>query len=154
HIPQPVHGCRNCAAPLRRRDKNLCSKCWKLATRRNFRKGRKMAQSMDSLAKRSATQEHHRRQIQKWKPADLPAWLTREVYIAKVVPALTKIPKVTIREALQVSEPYASWIKAGTRIPYASHFAMLASLAGITGPYRHNSSKFYCIFGEFKEWPD
>ena len=41
-----------------------------------------------------------------------------------IVPALAGVPKVKIREALQVSEPYTTWIQNG--IPHQRHWMALA----------------------------
>jgi hypothetical protein len=63
-------------------------------------------------AKRSATQRRHEQAIQNWKPSDLPGWLTREVYVKQVQPALG--------------------IRAGKRIPHARHWQALAGLVGVS----------------------
>jgi CRISPR/Cas system-associated endonuclease Cas1 len=55
-------------------------------TRENFDVGRKTAQHPDFLAKRSHTQRMHKQAIQNWNPADLPAWITRDVYVKLVQP--------------------------------------------------------------------
>jgi ribosome-binding protein aMBF1 (putative translation factor) len=110
----------------------LCSNCAKQATRENFHVGRKRAQQSDSLAKRSATQRRHRQAIHSWKPSDLPGWLTRDVYVKQVRPALAGVTKSRIRLALGVSEPYSSDLQAGRRIPHARHWQPLAQLAGVS----------------------
>jgi hypothetical protein len=91
-----------------------------------------MAQSPEFLAKRSATQRLHKQAIQSWKPSDLPAWLTREVYIKEILPALAAIAKSRIRSALGVSEPYSSDILTGKRIPHPRHWQALARLVGVS----------------------
>jgi len=70
----------------------------------------------------------HRRAIQGWKPSALPAWLTRDTYVKRVVPALASVAKSQIRSALGVSEPYSSDIRAGKRIPHPRHWETLAQL--------------------------
>ena len=91
-----------------------------------------MGQRAEFLAKRSATMHTHRRQIAKWKPSDLPAWLTRDVYIEQVQPALATVAKSRIRSALGVSEPYSSDIQTGKCVPHPRHWEALAGLVGIT----------------------
>ena len=88
-MPRVEHHCRDCGAKIPS-DKERCSKCWKRVTRVNFRAGRKAAQRPESLAKRSATQRMHKQAIQNWKPSDLPIWLTRDVYVKRVQPALAQ----------------------------------------------------------------
>jgi len=94
--------------------------------------GRKIAKQPESIAKRSATQRRHKQAIQNWKPSDLPAWLTRDVYTAQIQPVLARITKSQIRSALGVSEPYSSDIRAGKRIPHPRHWQALAQLTGIS----------------------
>src|SRR5439155_18503849 len=83
------------------------------------------------IAKRSATQRQHKQAIQNWNPAKLPRWLTRDVYVKRVQPALATVPKSRIRSALGVSEPYSSYIQTGKRIPHPRHWLSLAQLVGI-----------------------
>ena len=99
-------------------------------TRENFDVGRKAAQRPESLAKRSATQRMHKQAIQNWKPSDLPDWLTRDVYVERVQPALASVAKSRIRAALGVSEPYSSAVQAGKRVPHPRHWQALARLVG------------------------
>jgi len=128
--PKPEHVCGNCGVKIRG-DKTLCSKCAKQATRKNFRVGRKMAQRPEHLARRSETMRTHRRAIQGWEPSTLPGWLTRDIFVKRVVPALAHVPKNEIRNALGVSEPYASDIRVGRRCPHPRHWQALARLVGV-----------------------
>jgi CRISPR-associated endonuclease Cas1 len=134
--PKPEHVCSDCGVKISRETK-LCSNCAKQATRKNFRVGRKNAQQPESLAKRSATQRRHKQAIQNWKPSDLPAWLTRDVYVKRVQPALAGVAKSRIRSALGVSEPYSSDIRTGKRIPHPRHWKVLAELAGVSAEGEH-----------------
>jgi CRISPR-associated endonuclease Cas1 len=129
--PKPEHVCGNCGANIRS-DKTLCSKCAKQATRKNFRAGRKIAQRPENLARRSETMRTHRRGISNWKPSDLPAWLTRDVYVEQIQPALAGVSKSSIRAALGVSEPYAADIHAGRRRPHPRHWQALAKIVGVS----------------------
>jgi len=128
--PKLEHVCSDCGFKISSRTK-LCSNCAKQATRKNFRVGRKNAQQPESLAKRSATQRHHKQAIQNWKPSDLPVWLTRDVYVKQVQPALASMAKSRIGAALGVSEPYSSDVRAGKRIPHPRHWQALAQLVGL-----------------------
>ena len=122
--------CRDCGKQIRHRAL-FCSKCAVTATSENFEVGRKNAQQPASLAKRSATQRLHQQAIHNWKASHLPAWLTREVYLKDVQPALANVAKSKICSALRVSEPYSSDIQQGKRIPHQRHWVALAQLAEV-----------------------
>lgn len=130
-MPKPAHVCRDCGAPLRRQDRDRCARCAKRETQKNFKIGRKEAQNPNALAKRTSTMQVHKAAIDNWNPADLPAWLNRDAYSHRIVPALAHVPLSLIRSTLGISEPYARWIKDGKRIPHARHWAALAKLVGI-----------------------
>lgn len=119
---------------LRRRPLRYCQKCAAPLVQAHFDAGRKMAQTPESLAKRSATQRAHKQAIQNWKASDLPDWLTRDVYLKQVQPVLATVATSRIRSALEVSEPYSSDIRAGRRIPHPRHWKVLAKLAGVWPP--------------------
>ena len=129
-VPKPDTLCRGCGNQIPR-GKRYCQKCALPITRCNFDAGRKAAHSAKSLAKRSATQRLHRQAIHKWRRSDLPAWLTREVYVKQIQPALATAPKARIRSMLGVSEPYSIYIQTGQRIPHPRHWLALAQLVGI-----------------------
>ncbi len=128
-VPKPDRLCRGCGKPLRRGSR-LCRDCAEPVVCDNFDLGRRTAQRPESVAKRAATMHAHRQEISSWKPSDLPAWLTRDVYVKQVQPALARVAKSRIRSALGVSEPYASAIQAGTCVPHPRHWWALAGLAG------------------------
>jgi CRISPR-associated endonuclease Cas1 len=132
-IPAGQHVCAGCGAIPADKRRNHCGKCGTAVTRKNFALGRKVAQMPDSIVKRSATMRMHKTAIDNWNPAHLPSWLTRDVYLNRIVPALVKVPKVRIREAIGVSEPYAAQIREGI-VPHMRHWAVLAILAGIITP--------------------
>ena len=127
--PKPDRLCRGCGKEIR--SKRYCSDCAVTVVREGFDLGRKAAQRPEFLAKRSATQRAHKQAIQNWKPSDLPAWLTRDVYVKQVQPALASVAKSRIRSALGVSEPYSSAIQAGERVPHPRHWRALARLIGV-----------------------
>jgi CRISPR-associated endonuclease Cas1 len=128
--PQIDRICRGCGKQLCR-GKRYCLECAATAAHENLDAGRKSAQQPASLAKRSATQRLHKQTIHNWKVSNLPAWLTPAVFANRVQPALAGIPKVRIRSALGVSEPYASAIRAGLRRPHKRYWQALAELAGV-----------------------
>jgi hypothetical protein len=57
--------------------------------------------------------------------------LTREVFVKKVQPALTRVPKSKVRSVLCVGEPYSADIQSGKRVPHARFWLALAELVGI-----------------------
>jgi CRISPR-associated endonuclease Cas1 len=132
HLPRPEHACGSCGAKIAR-DKKICLKCWKQETVAEFSVGRRLAQRPDSIAKRADTMLQHRQKIREWKLSDVPAWLTREFYVNQVQPALASVAKSRIRSMLGVSEPYASYIQAGKRIPHPRHWQVLAKIVGFSG---------------------
>jgi len=123
--------CPGCGKKLARRDRRLCAECSLPVTRKNFDEGRKAAHRPEFLAKRSATQKSHKQAIRNWNPSDLPAWLTREVFVTEVQPGLTRVPKSKVRAVLCVSEPYSADIQSGKRVPHARHWQALARLVGL-----------------------
>ena len=122
--------CRYCGRQIQKA-KKYCSQCAATAIVENFDVGRQTAQRRESLEKRSVTQRQHKQAMQNWKPSDLPAWLTRDVYMTQIQPALTKVAKSRISSVLGVSEPYSSNIQGGKCIPLPRHWPALAMLAGV-----------------------
>jgi len=74
----------------------------------------------------------HKQAIQNWKPSDLPSWLSRDVYVKQVQPALASVAKSQIRAALGVNEPYSSAIQTGKCVPHPRHWQALAQLGGVS----------------------
>jgi CRISPR-associated protein Cas1 len=129
---KPDHVCSGCGVVIRT-DRQRCLKCSKQVTSANFRDGRKSAHQQEYLEKRAATMRRHKQAIKDWKPSNLPEWLTRDVYLKQIQPALSSVAKSQIRSLLGVSEPYSSDIQAGRRIPHPRHWQRLAELVGVTG---------------------
>jgi CRISPR-associated protein Cas1 len=129
--PKPDSVCRGCGKIVRR-GKHYCQRCAVEVTNENFDAGRKSAQSPEHLAKRASTMRRHKQAIQNWNPSDLPPWLTGNVYVRQIQPALASVGKSQIRSALGVSEPYSSDIRAGKRIPHPRHWQALAELVGVS----------------------
>ena len=65
-----------------------------------------------------------------WQQTDQPAWLTPELFTAKIQPLLSNVPMSAIRSALGVSKWYASKIRQGYR-PHPRHWSALAEVAGV-----------------------
>jgi len=66
-----------------------------------------------------------------WDPSSLPSWLTMQYYDAKIQPRLRTKKIREIAEAMQVSTPYAAFVRSGRRRPHPRHWRVLARLANI-----------------------
>lgn len=130
-MPQHEHLCAGCGKNIHSNRKR-CFKCSKQQAMKEFSTGRKLAQSSNAIAKRADTMRRHRQEIREWKSSNIPAWLTREVYVKQILPALASVPKSRLRSALGVSEPYASDIQAGRRRPHPRHWQALAGLVAVS----------------------
>lgn len=82
-------------------------------------------------ARRGETQRRHHAAKRTWNPSQLPEWLTDWTYHEKIVPRLRDVTVGTISSALGVSEPYATDIRAGKRVPHQRHWEALANLVGL-----------------------
>jgi len=127
---KPASVCRGCGSHVAR-GRRYCLACSQLATHENFSAGRRIAQQPESLAKRADTQRQHKLAIENWRPSDLPAWLTLDVYVKRIQPALATVATARIASTLGVSEPYASAIRLGRRRPHPRHWRGLAQLVGV-----------------------
>jgi hypothetical protein len=62
-----------------------------------------------------------------------PAELTTTIFShTGTAASLANVPKVQIRSALGISEPYAAFIQSGKRIPHPRHWAALVQLVGVS----------------------
>jgi len=131
NLPATDHLCEVCGAKIRRRNSKRCANCTKQVTRANFTAGRRAAQNKEHRAKMANTMREHRRSISKWKPADLPSWLTRHAYQERILPALAIVTPTQITHLLNVSWPYAKAIQNGRYTPHQRHWMALSRLVGI-----------------------
>jgi hypothetical protein len=67
-----------------------------------------------------------------WSPSSLPVGLNEEFYVQKIQPQLKKLKVREIAQAMQVSQPYAAFIRSGRRRPHPRHWQALAGLVGVT----------------------
>ena len=67
-----------------------------------------------------------------WSPSSLPAWLDEEFYVQKIQPRLKTMKVREIAHAMQVSQPYAAFIRSGRRRPHPRHWQALAQLVGLS----------------------
>jgi len=68
-----------------------------------------------------------------WDPSSLPSWLTDECYVQRIQPLLRGKKVREIAEAMQVSRPYAAFIRANRRRPHPRHWLALARLVDAAG---------------------
>jgi CRISPR-associated endonuclease Cas1 len=67
-----------------------------------------------------------------WDPKSLPSWLTEECYVQRIQPLLRGKKVREIAESMQVSQPYAAFVRSGRRRPHARHWEALAGLIGVS----------------------
>jgi CRISPR-associated protein Cas1 len=111
--------------------KTYCASCGAAHTRQEFDKGRRAAQTCESRAQRSATQKAHVLANRAWKPSKEFAWLEREAYVGKIQPRLSSLTTYALQSALGISEPYAAFIRSGSRVPHPRHWSKIAQLVGV-----------------------
>jgi CRISPR-associated endonuclease Cas1 len=66
-----------------------------------------------------------------WDPKSVPSWLTEECYVQKIQPLLRDKRVREIAEVMQVSQPYAAFVRSGRRHPHRRHWQALAGLVGL-----------------------
>ena len=129
--PKVPRICRTCGEPLKH-GKNYCVTCSVSVSRANLIEAAKLGQvathSPKAEALRAATQRRHVAERKAWRPTDNPDWLTKEAYREKIQPHLAGITVPTISTALGISEPYATDLRAGRRVPHPRHWHALAQL--------------------------
>lgn len=67
-----------------------------------------------------------------WGPSSLPNWLTEQCYVEQIQPLLRGKKVREIAEAMQVSQPYAAFVRSGRRRPHPRHWEALAGLVGVS----------------------
>lgn len=150
--PKPVKVCRICGATIPSDDK-YCVTCApgvsKQALVKAAQVGRLAAHAPEAEARRGETQRQHHAAKRAWKPSDLPEWLTEQTYREKIQPRLREIAVPMISTALGISEPYATDIRAGKRVPHPRHWLGLAQLIeGELAIFRRSSPNQSCMLGD------
>lgn len=129
--PPPV--CRNCGAFTC--GGQHCGKCSPMVLRQNLINTAKLGRLATHTPKAEALRaETMRRQMigrTSWDPADLPKWLTEKLYHKEIQPKLARFTVPVIASALEVSQPYATDIRLGKRLPHPRHWRTLAALVGL-----------------------
>lgn len=131
--PKPAAVCRTCGGPLLAGSMN-CLKCARMARKKTFTEvaklGRVATHSPKAEALRGQTQKRQRAVEKAWDASDKPDWLDEKLYREKIQPALARVTISKIANALDVSIPYASSIRAAKRKPHPRHWLILANLIG------------------------
>jgi hypothetical protein len=125
--------CGICCAAIKRGNK-YCRACAPAASKEILieaaKDGRVATINAKAQALRSATQRRQAAALKAWNPADKPDWLDEKTYREKIQPRLASVSVPMILSALDVSEPYATNIRAGRCIPHPRHWPALAKLTG------------------------
>jgi CRISPR-associated endonuclease Cas1 len=127
--PKPIKVCKICGVAC---EKTYCATCGRQRSKEAFDEGRRVAQTAESRARRSATQRAHVKANQNWKPSKDFEWLDRKAYSSKIQPLLASFTVSTLQSALEISEPYAAFIRSGKRVPHPRHWPTLARLVGVS----------------------
>jgi CRISPR-associated protein Cas1 len=126
---KPPRICRTCGEPLKR-GRLYCKSCALPVAKQRFgdvaREGRIASHADEAEIKRSKTRRRHAAELKGWDPATLPDWLTEQAYREKIQSRLKGLAVPTIMRALGISQPYATDIRAGKRVPHPRHWEKLA----------------------------
>lgn len=130
---QPIKVCRTCGAQLSGPSKQ-CAQCWQKDSVQHMqnvaRVGRQTSHTLESQAKRSATQKVNTQAAWDWDPSTQPSWLTPDFYSKRIQPILPSVSRLALVKALGVSPGYANEIRKG-RLPHPRHWQILADLVGV-----------------------
>ncbi|MGO9404236.1 MAG: CRISPR-associated endonuclease Cas1 [Terriglobales bacterium] len=89
--------------------------------------GRIAARSPEARAKHRASRRRHAQECAAWDASSQPVWLTDQVYLEKIQPALAQTSASSIAREIGVSRWYAGKIRQGYR-PHPRHWEALAEL--------------------------
>lgn len=136
NAPKPPHLCRDCGKTLKEQKNRTCGVCAVADSRKNLIEAAKLGRAITHLpraqALRSATQRRHAASRKGWDPLEVPGWLTARFYRDKILPNLASLTVSRICSVLGISEPYASDIRKGRRIPHLRHWQKLALAVGVS----------------------
>ncbi len=134
-VPEPQNVCRTCGADISKR-KSYCSKCAMAAIKRTIivaaHEGRKASQGPSAQKRRRETGRRQWEAYQAWNPAELPKWLTNDVYLSQLQLRLAGFTRPAIAAVMGVTTVYAGEVRNGNCIPHQRHWQKLANLVGVT----------------------
>ena len=129
--PPPPKVCRGCG--MATREGRLCQTCGRKVSGQKLielaKRGRVVAQSQKSQAKRSVSQTRHEAAKRAWRSMPQPTWPDEKTYANEIQPKLSKVTIAKIALTLGISEPYAAMIRSGEYRPHPRHWQSLAELA-------------------------
>ena len=142
-VPQPTKICEVCGAPgVKNRHCRLCAI---EASRETMAQVALIGHSRpktkrvkDRISKRISD---HAVANTWWDPKNLPNWLTEECYVQRIQPLLRGKKVREIAEAMQVSNPYAAFIRSGRRRPNPRHWEKLAKLVSVSNSSARTETK-------------
>jgi CRISPR-associated endonuclease Cas1 len=130
-----MHICRTCGDTLKRGQLH-CKSCALPAAKERFgdvaRLGRIASHSDEAEISRAKARQRHAAALKAWDPATLPDWLTEQAYRKRIQPLLKGLTVPTITQMLGISQPYATDIRAGKRIPHPRHWEKLALAVSVS----------------------
>ena len=133
--PRAPRICRACGETLKR-GRSYCASCSVAVSRGNLIEAAKLCRlathGAKSEALRAATQQRHAAELKAWQASGNPSWLTEEAYRERVLPLLRGVTVPAISAALGVSEPYATDIRTGRRIPHPRHWQTLGKIVNFS----------------------
>jgi CRISPR-associated endonuclease Cas1 len=131
---RPLCICRICGATIKR-GQTYCASCAVDVSREGLieaaKLGRIATHSRQAEALRAKTQRKHAAALAAWKSSELPEWLNEEAYRTRIQPKLAGMTVPAISSTLGISQPYATDIRAGRRVPHPRHWQSLAQLVGV-----------------------
>jgi len=113
-----------------------CSSCAVEVSRKNMAHvalfGHMKPKSKKAKTRISKTISDHAVANTWWDPSSLPSWLTEQYYIEQIQSLLRNKKVREIAEAMQVSQPYAAFVRSGKRRPHPRHWLALVKLVGVS----------------------
>jgi hypothetical protein len=134
-LPHPPSFCKDCGVVISG-GRNRCATCANSLNTSGLinaaEQGRIAAQSEQAQIRRAATQRRQAAARNRWRPSDLPAWLSEKVYLAQIQPRLKVITLSVLASKLRISIPYAVDVRSARRVPHPRHWQTLAQLVGFS----------------------
>jgi hypothetical protein len=131
-VPRQAKICEICGAEgIKNR---YCRSCAVEASREKMAQvallGHKKARSKKTRAYISKVLSDHAVANTWWEQSSMPDWLTEQFYVQRIQPLFRGKKVREIAEAMQVSQPYAAFVRSGRRRPHPRHWHALAKLVG------------------------